>query len=270
MTSLNPTSRPLPAWLSSFGAPLHVHRTSRGLQVVLVYFAVVGLIAAGGFAIFLVLAPGSGSFHVDKTRIAGPIVASLFVCLVCVVAIAWVFFTADYQHVVFDEALVRTRGTLAEVFRWDEIKAVYEDVLPNEIETARRGMRGYLVEMDDGRRFKIDPRIDDWFTLGEWVVSKAFARLRPLAFEEFDYGGAVAFGRLRVSRDALYSGDARLSWDEPMRAYRQRTGKHSHRHLFEVWCRGDLLPTCLLEVKDIPNVRLFYELVDRACPGCLD
>ena len=73
-----------------------------------------------------------------------------------------------------------------------------------------------------------------------------------------------------MSRDALYCGDARLSWDEPMRTYRQRRGEYGYRRMFEVRCRGDLLPTCLLEAKDIPNVRLFYQLLEHASPGCLD
>jgi hypothetical protein len=129
---------------------------------------------------------------------------------------------------------------------WDEIDWVWDGGL-------RFRTRG-------GGEIVLPESLEGLYALCELVFSETFQRLTVCASAVILGGGAVEFGPLKVTRDAVAVGDRRLAWGDvgDVAAGWPR---------LRVFRKGERRPTLDVPVREVANLHAFLALADRLREG---
>ena len=164
----------------------------------------------------------------------------------------------NYTFILFPEALARTGGDAPEIFRWSDIREVYTFLHPVSGK--------HRIVARDGRKLEINSGVKDGRQLGEAVQQTLFDRMKPGALQAFDNGETLAFGPLRLDRQALFFKNKRLAWHE-IGKMQLLYNAYTRSFQFEVTAAAaGLLPWCVVKSQDIPNLDLFKMLAGRMRP----
>jgi hypothetical protein len=152
--------------------------------------------------------------------------------------------------------LYLTRGGSAS-YPWDNIEAVYERITFH----SRRGMSGratrvYTIQRKGGERVVFNDYVHDLAGFGEALQERLTDYLLPRALANCRGGGRVNFGRLLVGRDGITRGKETLRWED-------FTGVVVADGRVRVWKRGGWFAWHSAALGDLPNFRLFQNLVER-------
>ncbi len=113
----------------------------------------------------------------------------------------------NLRVLVFPDGLAALRGNRGEVFRCDEIAAVWDqtvEVYRGDFLVATH--HACTVQRKDGARLTCPQHLADGQVLGAAVLRETGARLLPLALQALEAGATVPFGPLNLSRAGLTSG----------------------------------------------------------------
>ncbi len=158
----------------------------------------------------------------------------------------------------FTNGLVRAKGAQADVVRWDQVEAVWQNLLriygsTNHTYTVRRG---------DGATFKFSSVLRNIAHLGQTVQQEVTRVLLPRAIAAYNAGDAIPFGTLSVSVQGITHGRETLVWN-------QVQGVEVKRGYVSVKKAGKSRAWVRLRVSTIPNFFVFMALVNYARTGQL-
>lgn len=245
----------LPPEVSSWGVPEQVHPVSPWVLWLCWLVGLAAMVPAGMCFYFLWKPFGTNPPPPEVALIGGSVF--MLAGLVIIGLGVWV---RQLTYLVYPEALVQAHGSQCQIFRWNEIKEVFEK---------RMGPQGrYRIGLRDGRTISIAYIVKDHQTLGDTIVARVTEHVLPQALETFAGGGTVAFGPLAISRDLLAYKDKSVAWDQVTRLNLEFNPPARSTQL-EVWVGAKLLCWCSVPDRAIPNLRVFLELVGKACPRCL-
>ncbi len=238
--------------LSTFGQPEQVHPVRRWVLWAAWLVAFLALVPAGLAFYFL-----GHPFGTNPPPPVVMIIGGSAFALGSLVLIGLALWVRTLTYFVFDEGLVQVRGGKASVFRWDDIKAVFEQRMGTDSH--------YRIALVDGRTRSIASIVGQHKELGEVIVARVTEQVLPQTLKTFEKGGAVSFGALSVSPDLLTYKDKQVAWGQVARLDLEFNPQRKSTQL-EVRVGGQFLTWCSVPVHDIPNLRVFMELVRRADP----
>jgi hypothetical protein len=119
-------------------------------------------------------------------------------------------------------------GQRVELFRWDEIAAVYRRIVsryaitrpgrstnPNDDEHQYIDhLFWYGIVTRDGRRAVLDSRFGDVMEAGDYILGEVRRRLLPDLLVRYDQGEAVTFGPLTLRQGGLTAGAHERAWSD--------------------------------------------------------
>src|SRR5574341_894956 len=146
--------------------------------------------------------------------------------------IAW-FPVRALRLLVYPAGLVYSRGNETNVLRWEDIEAVYENLVQTTL--IRRGTRQnlgitsaqYTLTDKNGQIFRFDERLGDLnFDLAKGIIPFSITQLGqliimnvtkiklPRAIQTCQSGDKVNFDAFSISQQGLQSGSDSLAWNE--------------------------------------------------------
>src|SRR5262249_33466167 len=110
-----------------------------------------------------------------------------------------------FKVLLFPEGVAFIRGWYCEVFRWDEVEAVWVRIrhVYNEDGTTQGTSYLYTVRCEDGRRLRFDDRIVDVERLGARIIRETTSVVLPLVQQAFDEGKRLDCGPLQVDQSGI-------------------------------------------------------------------
>jgi hypothetical protein len=245
--------------LSALGEPERVYPTSLLMRILCWTIGPLGLIIGIAIPVFLMTAPSKARGS-ETAQVVGIVVATVF--LVSGGALlGWVIYARGLQYALCRDALVKLHRDRATIFRWSEIKSVRE--------IYNRYMNKYVITRTDGQRLRLDYRVTKAMELGQTVQQRVLAHQLPLAQESLARGEVVKFGPLGVSKEGISYKGQNVPWQE-VKSVGATLIPRANAVQLVIMQHGKLLPLCMLWTGNVPNFRLFYELVRRARPECLN
>jgi hypothetical protein len=235
----------LPPEVIELGQAESIHRACQWLRLARkqpVVFVVGGLALAVGTVVVL-----SGvELPAGKLQVIFylPIIAGLFIA-------ALPYLTKDLvTYIVFPSHFVLVHKNDFVLIPWDAIKQLTG---PRDILTC------------DGQHFQLENTVDDMGRLYHAVHSRLRERLLPPALAVIERGEELTLGPVTLSSTAISCNGKTLPWS---RAGSIQMGTHLqtvNRNL-NVWERGTLWPTIMINLNTVPNDWLLVELVRYVCP----
>jgi hypothetical protein len=243
----------LPGEAATFGEPEQIHPVSPWV-LWLSWLVALACLGPAGMAFYFLWHPfGTNPPPREVMMIGG----SAFV-LGSLLLIGRALWVRTLTYLVFPDGLVQARAGNSTIYRWDEIKAVFEKRMGTDSR--------YRLALSDGQTKSIAWIVKNHKALGETIVARVTGRVLPQALRTFENGTLVSFGPLSVSRDLLTYKDKHVAWDQVSRVDVTFNPQMKSTQL-EVRVAGHLLPWCSVPVHTIPNLRVFMELVRRAYPA---
>jgi hypothetical protein len=120
---------------------------------------------------------------------------------------------------------------------FEERDAVYRhvDTLQGTFQTLLVGGR-LVLEAADGRRVAVDARVSDAEPLFRALIRDCVRPVYSEAWKAFRQGEELAFGRMRLTREALTIGDETLAWEDVERVeFSPKVIRIHRRHRFFVY-----------------------------------
>jgi hypothetical protein len=119
-------------------------------------------------------------------------------------------------------------GRRVELYRWDEIVAVYRRIVSRYAISRPRGdydgsdeehsfvdvISRYEIVTTDGRRAVLDSTFGEVLETGDVILGEVKRRLLPDYLDGYDRGNAVAFGPLTLRQDGLTFGPHDRDWSD--------------------------------------------------------
>lgn len=220
-----------------FGPPVLVHQPSRfwglvGIFLVLAGITLIVLVCAGLIPIifffgFLLWFPGFG--------------------------LAWTLLDTPYS--VHPEGFVFWRLGRRQVCTWDEVQAIWCVTTTTyhgqfQSQTARHSCE---IMRTDGTRLKLKDLTPDFVS---WLAQETYRALAPKVRAQWEAGESVWFDYVSLSPAGIHSGKDLLPWGEVQTVAADRNESDI---VIRRW-RQDA-PWMNLDVTDIPNAALFFQLV---------
>ena len=243
---------PIPDALRSLGNPLQIcpPQAGAGRGGYLAIAAVLTL-PAGGTTIGLVNPPAQN-----------PPPPEIFVALTSLLVVGALlsfgmgqFGPRSRTLILFPDGLASTGGAAPEIFRWSDVREVYQYLHPIAWK--------HRIVMQDGRHLEISRTVKNGKHLGEAPQQALFDRMLPSAAGAFDRGETVTFGALRLDPNFLYYENKRLAWREVAKMSLLYNA-YTRSLMFEVKAAGSvMLPWRAVRTQDIPNLNIFKTLAER-------
>jgi hypothetical protein len=245
------TDFPLPEALRSLGSPLQVCPPKAGAGRS-GYFIIAGICALlAGLALIGIVNPPENNPPPQEVLIG---VMGVLGFLALVFAGIGIYAPPSYTVMLFPDGLARTGGPTAEIFRWSDVKELYLCVHP----VAGK----HRIVAKDGRQLEINASIKDGKKLGQTVQQALYERMLPAATRALDRGETLTFGPLGLDHSFLYYKDKKLSWNEITKVSLLYNA-YTRSFQFEVKAASGLLPWCVVQSQNIPNLDVFKTLVER-------
>jgi hypothetical protein len=166
------------------------------------------------------------------------------------------------RYEVFADRLVEWQGGTATAIRWDQVREVYRAVHP--------AWTKYRIHTSVGRVLTLTGETKHHTRLGDLISERVAALRLPGALEELEAGRSVAFGPLRVSRAGVEVHGELVPWHHVVAlTFGLNPNARKGTSMVSNMIHLRITPFCQVELGDIPNYRLFEELVRRLHPACL-
>jgi hypothetical protein len=253
VTSQDERHRRLPPEASTFGIPEHIHPVSPWV-LWLCWLVALAALGPAAMAFYFLWKPFGANPPPREVMVIGG-AAFVVGSLVLIGMALWV---RTLVYLVFADALVRVRSGRWTIFRWDDIREVFEKPIGADSR--------YLIVLSDGRTKSIASIVKNHKALGDTIVARVTERVMPGALRTFEKGGTVSFGPLSVSPDLLTYKNKQVAWGQVTRLDVEFNPQMKSTQL-EVRAGGGFLTWCSVPVQNIPNLRVFLELAYRACPA---
>jgi hypothetical protein len=116
---------------------------------------------------------------------------------------------------VYDDRLVRTKGSKTETLRWDEIRSVWQ-AITNLQQYGRtvNTLYTYTIETTSGKKLIFSNEIIDIAGLGQIIQTEVTNRLVPKAMQAFNSGETVTFGTFSLNKRGIMQGKKSMEWAE--------------------------------------------------------
>jgi hypothetical protein len=154
-------------------------------------------------------------------------------------------------------------GRRVELYRWDEVVAVYRRLTNYYAEDRHDHSYGeltfrYELVTREGRRTVLDSRFGDIMEVGDIALREVGRRLLPGLLAGYDRGERVSFGPLALSRGGLTCGQQLHDWSAVV-------GIGVKRGILAVEYQGSKQPW-RVPLAAFPNVDLFFALLAQRQP----
>jgi hypothetical protein len=158
---------------------------------------------------------------------------------------------------VYEDRLVRSKGSKTETLRWDEIRAVFQSITNIE----RYGqvvntLHTYTIETTDGRTLKFSNEIVDIHSLGQIIQTEVTNRLVPKMMQSFNSGETVSFGTFSLNKQGITQGKKSLEWAEI-------EGAQIDNGVVTFKKQGKWFNWTRVPADKIPNLPTFLTLIDH-------
>jgi hypothetical protein len=166
------------------------------------------------------------------------------------------------KFLVYLDRLVQMQCGKINTIRWEDIRAVFHSVHP--------AWQTFQVATRKGHTFTLTGDLKHHKRLGEIIGERVANRLLPEALRELEAGRAVTLGPIRVTPGGVQCPDQNVPWHQILLltfGLNPRAVKGSNMVSNMIHLR--LTPTCMVEMGEIPNYRLFEKLVRHIHPTCL-
>lgn len=119
----------------------------------------------------------------------------------------------DLRVLVFPEGLSYTKQAKTEIFRWDDVASVWQDVTRyHGAYTSTK--RVYTVHTNDDREYTFKDSISNVESLGNTIQQECACRILPRLQEAYNAGHTISFGKLSISKAGIAKGRKTLPWDQ--------------------------------------------------------
>jgi hypothetical protein len=242
--------RPAPKWVASV-KPFWIYLSFLGGLL----FALAGVAMVGSAALDAAKAAPNNPDSADQWII----VLSSALVPILIGVFLWVKGRGDqsWRVLVFDEGLVHQHRGKETVYRWEEIKEVYECSGSPHIEgvTLPPAYRCWVVNQNGDKLELYNYFHRDAQELGQMIHDRTLPRLLADAQARFHAWEPVEFGPLRVSQDGLSYRKKALAWEEVQRIV-------AGQARFEVKKRKAWWDWCAVLTAEIPNVAVLLALLE--------
>lgn len=157
-------------------------------------------------------------------------------------------------YFLYAEAIVVETAETQEILRWADVDAL--------LAPAGTG-KGFRLDAQDGRKFELTQSVEEWGTLIQTIIARVTAEKLPAALEALAAGETLRFGNLGIRREGLCNKEKQIDWSEvTAMVLVLRPGAS----MLTVRKSGSLLNWCSIDLLEMPNNQLVYELLVRMAP----
>jgi hypothetical protein len=165
---------------------------------------------------------------------------------------------ATAQILVFHDGFSYQQGGRPVFFRWEDIKAVWDQSRRITVNAAPVGpvTRVLIIKKYDGKRVKVSSvfkGVDEFIKL---VMGKVYDRQLPQAIKLLNSGGEARFGRVGLTKAGLRVKHSFLPWDMVKSVDVQGGCLVVHR-------KGKLLKWASVPLQNTPNLFVLFPLLQR-------
>jgi hypothetical protein len=158
---------------------------------------------------------------------------------------------------IFPDGLVRIRHRAVDIYYWDEIEKVYQQVTNHYYNGVYTGTSYvYRVHRNDGQKVVFNDQVKNVQNLGDLIQQEVMRCLLPRAFARYQEGKPVTFGKITVEQEGLTYNNAFLPWRE-VQSVKLAQG------MLVVNQEGKWLSWCKVSVASIPNLFVLLALIDN-------
>lgn len=159
---------------------------------------------------------------------------------------------------VYDDRLIRTKGSKSETVRWDEIQSVWQAI--TNVQQYGRTVNTlyiYTLETANGKKMILSTEIVDIGSLGQIIQTEVVNRLLPKMMQSFNSGETVTFGTFSLNKRGITQGKKSLEWAE-IEGATIDNGKITFKK------QGKWFNWVNVPAAEIPNLFIFLAMVDYA------
>ncbi len=164
--------------------------------------------------------------------------------------------SSNLRVYLFTNGFIAARGKNGDVFRWDQIQAVWEKVT-----SSRSGnVFTYTVQRNDGKTSKMGSQLMKVRDLGVQIMREVTRIQLPLAKAAYNGGQVLSFGKVNVNLQGVNNGKELVPWDQ-IGSMTVTQGK-----IFIVK-DGRQLKWSTVKAADVPNLPVLLALVNQIAQG---
>jgi hypothetical protein len=235
------------ASMYQLGAPLAEYRggfTGRAIGAI-----IGGVILVGIFGVAWVAEASSDP--------ASSVIFAIFT-LLSLAFLAWAIISplqsSNWRVYVFNQGFVFLKGGQPDIFRWAEIRAIWQQITAYYRYGFRtRTTHKYTIERADGHRIVLNDRIKNVAELGNGLSRQISEFMLPHMIAAYNAGNVITFGPLSVSKQGVSNGREMLPWPSI-----KEIGVN--RGYVSVRKEGKWLNWSTVAVANIPNFAVFMAL----------
>lgn len=171
-----------------------------------------------------------------------------------------VAFVKTQRHLYFCIAgFLYQHGKKIDVYRWEEMEVVwdwYETFIGRYVE---RTYHCFALQMSNGKQIDFTDVLSDRLTserLSQQLVRCHWSQ----AMQAYEGGHMLVFGKVGLNKQGISNGQELLPWD-------QVQGVTRDQKTLQVWRGGMPTPWLMARVEEIPNVAVFFAVVDTIQRG---
>ncbi|AMV19222.1 DUF6585 family protein [Planctomyces sp. SH-PL14] len=157
-------------------------------------------------------------------------------------------------YFLYPEAIVVETSETTEILRWADVDALLAPPATG---------KGFRLDAQDGRKFELTQSVEEWGTLIQTIIARVTAEKLPAALEALAAGETLRFRNLGIRREGLSNKDKQINWSEVTAMVLLVKPGAS---LLTVRKSGSLLNWCSMDLLEMPNNQLVYELLVRTAP----
>lgn len=174
-------------------------------------------------------------------------------------AIIWAFGalgSSNLRVYLFTNGFIAARGKKGDVFRWDQIQAVWEKVTTNRSGNAFT----YTVQRNDGKTTKISSQLVKVRDLGVQIMREVMRIQLPQAKAAYNGGQTLSFGKVNVNLQGVNNGKELVPWD-------QIGNMTVAQGSILIGKDGRQLKWSTVKAADVPNLSVLIALVNQVAQG---
>jgi hypothetical protein len=173
------------------------------------------------------------------------------------------------QLTLYQQGLVMQRGRQTRLVRYEEIDALWEQILWQGGQSQHMlpgRTHVYTFQTRDRRTMRLSDQFADISSAGAFVQQEVLRYKLPLAIAGYQAGASLPFGSLTISRAGLARGKATLPWTEVVSVsvtvgrYR---GAAVWTYKLQVMRIGERRPWLEIDLEQIPNSRVLLALLEE-------
>lgn len=255
------------AEIEDLGEPTSVHMPAQWLRTLdqfsdperVVPWVLTGLFVVVGGVLFQQY--WSGAWGVGGPAVALPIGGAVSLALsLGSAAYGWralgkpVKFVDRPTYYLYPDAILVETAETTEFLRWADVDAL--------LAPAATG-KGFRLDAKDGRKLELSQSVEEWGTMIQSIIARVTAEKLPAALEALAAGETLRFRNLGIRREGLSNKDKQIDWSEVTAMVLIVKPGAS---MLTVRKSGSLLNWCSLDLLEMPNNQLVYELLSRTAP----